>query len=154
LHACVLFHWLKNSCQKCWNVFPFPRYIDHQWNNVQFFFFISFYKPLPLDYADLFYLMVTVYRVRMVVGFTTTYVISAYHHWCCEFESLSGRDVQHYVIKFISDLRQVDGLYRQTYWLEVLRCVSIPKIYRPPVKQRPIFLSINPFPSTMQTYFI
>jgi len=23
---------------------------------------------------------------------------------------------------------------------EVLRCVSIPKIYRPPVKQRPIFL--------------
>jgi hypothetical protein len=30
------------------------------------------------------------------VGFTTTYVISAYHHWCCEFESRSGRDVQHY----------------------------------------------------------
>jgi hypothetical protein len=26
-------------------------------------------------------------RDRMVVGFTTTYVISAYHHWCCEFES-------------------------------------------------------------------
>ena len=23
----------------------------------------------------------------MVVGFTTTYSISAYHHWCCEFES-------------------------------------------------------------------
>jgi len=23
----------------------------------------------------------------MVVGLTTTYVISAYHHWCCEFES-------------------------------------------------------------------
>jgi len=22
---------------------------------------------------------------RMVVGFTTTYAISAYHHWCCEF---------------------------------------------------------------------
>jgi hypothetical protein len=27
----------------------------------------------------------------MVVGFTTTYAISAYHHWCCEFESRSGR---------------------------------------------------------------
>ena len=27
----------------------------------------------------------------MVVGFTTTYAISAYHHWCFEFESQSGR---------------------------------------------------------------
>ena len=26
---------------------------------------------------------------HMVVGFTTTYAISAYHHWGCEFESLS-----------------------------------------------------------------
>jgi hypothetical protein len=25
-------------------------------------------------------------RDRMVVGFTTTYAIGAYHHWCCEFE--------------------------------------------------------------------
>jgi len=24
---------------------------------------------------------------RMVVGFSTTYAIRAYHHWCCEFES-------------------------------------------------------------------
>jgi hypothetical protein len=37
---------------------------------------------------------------RMVVGFTTTYAISTYHHWCYEFESRSGRGVQHYVIKF------------------------------------------------------
>jgi len=29
------------------------------------------------------------------VEFTTIYPISAYHHWCCEFESLSGRGVQH-----------------------------------------------------------
>jgi hypothetical protein len=36
-----------------------------------------------------------------------TYAISAYHHWCCQFESQSGRGVQHYVIKFVSDLRQV-----------------------------------------------
>jgi hypothetical protein len=28
-------------------------------------------------------------RDRMVVGFTTTYAISAYHHYCCEFESHS-----------------------------------------------------------------
>jgi hypothetical protein len=40
-------------------------------------------------------------RDRMVVGFTTTYAISDYHHWCCEFESRSERVVQHYVIKFV-----------------------------------------------------
>jgi len=34
---------------------------------------------------------------RMVVGFTTTYAISTYHHWCCEFESQSGWGVQHYL---------------------------------------------------------
>ena len=48
-------------------------------------------------------------RDHMVVVFTTTYAISAYHHRCCEFESRSGRGVQYYVIKFVSDLRQVDG---------------------------------------------
>jgi len=36
-------------------------------------------------------------RDRMVVGFTTTNANNAYHHWCCEFESRSGRGVQHYV---------------------------------------------------------
>ena len=51
-------------------------------------------------------------RDRMVFRFTTTYAISAYHHWCCEFESQSGRGVQHYVIKFVSDLRQVGGFLR------------------------------------------
>jgi hypothetical protein len=27
-------------------------------------------------------------RVRMIVGFTTTYAISSYHQWCCEFYKL------------------------------------------------------------------
>ena len=49
---------------------------------------------------------------RMVVEFVTTYAISAYHHWCYEFESRSGRGVQHYMVKFLSDLRQVGGLLR------------------------------------------
>ena len=51
---------------------------------------------------------------------TTTYAISAYHHWCCEFESRSGRGVQHYVIKFatgqwfspgppVSSINKTDG---------------------------------------------
>jgi len=42
----------------------------------------------------------------MVIGFTkSTYAISANHHWYLEFESRSGRGVQHYVIKFVSDLQ-------------------------------------------------
>ena len=48
-------------------------------------------------------------RDRMVVGLTTTYVISVSHIGFCEFESQSRRGVQHYVIKFVSDLRQVGG---------------------------------------------
>jgi hypothetical protein len=48
----------------------------------------------------------------MVVGFTTTYAISVYHHWCCELESRLGRDVQHYVIKFVSDLQRDGGFLR------------------------------------------
>jgi len=32
-------------------------------------------------------------RDRMVVGFITTYAISTYHHWCCEFESRSWQCV-------------------------------------------------------------
>jgi hypothetical protein len=47
---------------------------------------------------------------RMVVGFTTTYAISAYHHWCFGVESRSGQGV--HVIKFVSDLRQVCGFLR------------------------------------------
>jgi hypothetical protein len=35
---------------------------------------------------------------RMVI----VYVISVYHHWCCKFESRSGRGVQHDVIKVFS----------------------------------------------------
>jgi hypothetical protein len=59
-------------------------------------------------------------RDRMVVGYTTTYAISAYHHRC-GFESLPGRGVQHYMIKFVSDLRQAGG------FLWVLR-------FPPPIK--------------------
>ena len=47
-------------------------------------------------------------RDRILVGFTTTYAISAYHHWYCELESRSGWGV-HYVIKFVCDLQQDGG---------------------------------------------
>ena len=47
---------------------------------------------------------------RMIVGFINTCAINAYHH-LCEFEPRSGEvySIQHYVIKFVSDLRQVGG---------------------------------------------
>jgi hypothetical protein len=48
-------------------------------------------------------------RDRMVVRFTPTYATSAYHHWYSGFEPRPGRGVQHYVIQFFSDLRQVGG---------------------------------------------
>ena len=51
-------------------------------------------------------------REGVVVGFTATYAISTYHNWCCDFESWSGRGAQHYVVKFVSDLRQVGGFLR------------------------------------------
>ena len=43
-------------------------------------------------------------RDHMVVGFTTTYAISAYHEYSCEVYS-----IQYYVIKFVSDLKHVSG---------------------------------------------
>ena len=47
---------------------------------------------------------------RMVVGFITIYAISAYHH-SCKFETRSGKvfSIQHYMIKFVCDLRQISG---------------------------------------------
>jgi hypothetical protein len=57
-------------------------------------------------YTSSFLLMITLHacvrgrhgRDCMVVGFTTTYAIDVYHHWCCGFDSRSRRGVQHYVI--------------------------------------------------------
>jgi hypothetical protein len=47
-------------------------------------------------------------RDRMLVGFTTTYEIGAYHQLCWVRVPLSGGGgggLQHYIIKFVSDLR-------------------------------------------------
>ena len=56
------------------------------------------------------FLAIVLSVIRMVVGFTTTYVISDYHHYCCEFESWSGElySIKHYVIKFVN----VGGFFR------------------------------------------
>ena len=59
----------------------------------------------------------------MVVGFTTTYAISVYHHYSCEFEFTHGdvNSIQYDVINFVSDLREVGG------FLEILQ-------FPPPIK--------------------
>jgi len=53
-------------------------------------------------------------RDRMVVGFTSTCVISAYHHKSCEFEPRSWRGVLDTTlcIQFVSDLRQICCFFR------------------------------------------
>jgi hypothetical protein len=54
-------------------------------------------------------------RDRMEVGFTTICTISAYHHYKIVISNPIHGDVysiQHYVIKFVSDLRQVGGFFR------------------------------------------
>ena len=50
-------------------------------------------------------------RDRMVVGFTTTCAISSYHHKVASSNPVHGEmySIQHYLIKFVSDLRQVSG---------------------------------------------
>ena len=54
---------------------------------------------------------------RMVVGFTTTYAINTYVHKSSEVEPCSGEvySIQHYVIKFVSDLRPV-CCFLQVLW--------------------------------------
>jgi hypothetical protein len=59
-------------------------------------------------------------REQMVVG---TFAISAYHNWCCKFESRSGQSVQHYVIKFVSDLRQVGDLLQVLWFLPPIKLI-------------------------------
>ena len=76
---------------------------------------------------------------RMVVGFITTNAISAYHHYRCEFKSHSGwvYSIQHYVIKFVSELRQVDG------FLRVSRDSSINKTDRHNITEMLLQVALN-----------
>jgi hypothetical protein len=48
----------------------------------------------------------------MDVLFNIVGVFPYFYYTCCEFESQSGRGVQQYVIKFVSDLREVGGFLR------------------------------------------
>ena len=78
-----------------------------------------FYDIICVYYVYMFLLWDRRDRDRMVVGFITNYAISSYHHYRCEFESCSGEvySIQHYVIKFVNDLRQVSGFIRYSGFL-------------------------------------
>ena len=62
----------------------------------------------------------------MKVGFITPYAISAYRHYSCGFESRSGDaySIQHHVIKFVSDLLQVDGFLRVFWFLPPIKLTA------------------------------
>ena len=55
-------------------------------------------------------------RDRMVVGFTTTCMISVYHTKVRSSNPAHGAvySIQYYVIKFVSDLRQIGGFFPAT----------------------------------------
>ena len=79
----------------CSVILLLPLFVDNiiisfyiNWNCVVILVIVSFI----IDLLDLHF-QIFGGRDRMVVGFTTTYAISAYHHWCCEFKSRSRRGV-------------------------------------------------------------
>jgi hypothetical protein len=100
-------NWLQNTAHKTKDWVKYLIYkrlkiiVFNNLTHISFFVLYGFFVFLQLD--------------RILVGFITTYAISAYHHWCYEFESRSRRGVQHYVIKLVSDMRQVGG-FRRVLW--------------------------------------
>ena len=59
---------------------------------------MEFYKYVGASYLQCCTYFCQIYRGRrgrdrIIVGFITTYAISAYHHLSCEFESRSWRGV-------------------------------------------------------------
>ena len=89
---------------------------------VNFFLRVAYFCPfiyIMLD-STLFLCYFHILQIRdhrshdhMVVGFTTTCVLGAYHHLSCEFDYADGDEylIQHYMIKFVSGLRQVVGFH-------------------------------------------
>ena len=80
------------------------------------------------------------YKTKDWVTRTTLKTSAAYHHWCFEFESRSGGGVQHYVLKFVSDLRRVSGFLRVLWFpthgiltpLPMVFWSPVPMVYRTP----------------------
>ena len=65
-------------------------------------------------------------RGRMVVGFTTTYAVSAYHHKWCDFEFRSWRGVHNTTLcdKVVSDLVPVGSFLRVPRFLPPIKLTA------------------------------
>ena len=61
---------------------------------------------------------------RMVVGFTTTYAISASNVVSSNPRSGEVNSIQQYVINFVSDLRQVGGFLRVLSYLPIMKLTT------------------------------
>jgi hypothetical protein len=98
-------------------------------NKYFFFLFFSSFYLCGLACQEEFEDTKLVIRIRqecrhghdlMVVGFTTTYTISAYRHATKIVSSNPAHgevySMLHYVIKFVSDLRQVGGFLRVVWF--------------------------------------
>ena len=86
----------------------YPLSLDHSDDSMKYLYINICYNDIQ-SWLLLLFVRGLSGRDNMVVGFTNTYAISAYHHWSCEFESYSDDvySIQHYVIKFISEFQQV-----------------------------------------------
>ena len=69
------------GCNGATSFYPYAVGCFYQWKHI-----LEMFRGLSLILGAV---------VVVIIGFTTTCAISAYHHWCCEFESRSGQ--QHYV---------------------------------------------------------
>jgi hypothetical protein len=100
------------------------------------FFFQCFYRYIPYEIIYMFCLAhictainVTSIQTKRGLSWPWSYGSWIYNYLCnqclspviCEYESRWGRGVQHYMIKFVSDLRQVGD------FLQILR-------FPPPIK--------------------
>ena len=92
-----LIHRTNDVCEIFYKHSSFYIYILKMWMLWQ----ILFFKWLSIFLSNFSFINVKLMKImlkrnlldRMVIGFTTTYTVSAYHHWCCEFKSWSGQGV-------------------------------------------------------------
>ena len=110
------FHGSKKSGNVCWKDTNISWLIKKQalsWLRVKYKLYIFSWLPLQKNIKncrgcwghD---------RHCVVVGFTNTCAVSAYHHRVMSSNPVHGEvySIQHYMIKFVSDLRHVGGFFR------------------------------------------
>ena len=81
------------------------------------FFFLEYCSNIkkPPQLIKFLYFKIVKKKTTLIIICIATYVISAYHHYSCEFESRSWHGVLDTTlcdIKFVNDLLQVGGFLR------------------------------------------